>query len=172
MKKKKKEREYWKRRFGNLTAADMEPYYHHLDLRRFWELDDEGLAYLLTNVKGVDMLDFNEAEITNEGIRTLTKLEYVKELRLKDCRHLDNGCIESLNKLSSLVFLRLKNTKVTIDGLLQLNNLPELKTLMFTSEVEIPEEKMRRLRAILPACEFVVNGQTYGFADNEWDKMV
>lgn len=41
----------------------------------------------MTNVKGVDMLDLNEAEISNKSIRLISKLEYVKELRAKRCHH-------------------------------------------------------------------------------------
>ena len=98
---------YWQRRFVNL--ADMEPYHYHLDLRRIDDLDDEGFAYLLANVKGVDMLDLNETEITNKSITLLTRLEYVKELRAKGCR-IDNGCINDLNKIISLEFLHVKNS--------------------------------------------------------------
>lgn len=170
MKKKKKEREYWKRRFGNLTADDMEPYYDHLDLRRFWDLDDEGLAYLLTNVKGVNMLDFNEAEITNEGVKVLTKLEYVKELRLKNCPRIDDGCIESINTFKDLVFLRFKNTGVTIDGILRLTNLSNLTQLMFTTEEENIHEKMQQLRLLFPGCEFTVNSQPYRFEEDSYSE--
>jgi len=69
-------KKYWKRKFGNL-ADRIEPYYHHFDLRPFTDLDDEGLAYLLTNLRGVNMLDLNETSITDESIKLLTKLEYV-----------------------------------------------------------------------------------------------
>ena len=81
-----------KRRYGQL-AESMEPYYHQLDLRPFDDLDDDAFAYIMTKVKGVNMLDLNETEITNESIKLLTRLEYVNELRAKQCRNLDNGCI-------------------------------------------------------------------------------
>ena len=118
-------KKYWNRRFGGLTV-NTEPYQHHLDLRRIDDLDDEGLAYVLTGVKGVTMLDLNETEITNESIKLLTGLEYVKELRVKGCR-LDDGCIPDLGKITSLELLHVKNTSVTIDGLLHLNALTHLK---------------------------------------------
>lgn len=51
-----KDKKYWKQRFGTRVAEEMTPYHHHLDLRRIDDLDDEGLACLLTNVKGVNML--------------------------------------------------------------------------------------------------------------------
>ena len=99
MGKKKRDRKYWKRRFGDLTAESMQPYYQHLDFRRITDLDDEGLEYLLTNVKGINMLDLNETEITNESIKLLTTLEYVTELRAKGMYGLTDACAEDLNKI-------------------------------------------------------------------------
>jgi len=110
------------------------------------------------------MLDLNETDITNESIKLLTNLEYVKELRMKQCRNIDNGCIEYLNKLTQLEFLHLKSTATNIDGLLKLNNLPNLKQLMFSEEnVESIKEKMLQLKALLPGCEFTVNSKPWHF---------
>jgi hypothetical protein len=151
------------RRYGKL-AESMSEYYHHLDLRPFDDFDDDAFAYIMEKVKGVNMLDLNETEITNESIKLLTQLEYVKELRTKECRHLDNDCIDDLNKLNNLVFLHVKATAITIDGLLRLNNLPNLKELMFSEEdVESIKEKMLQLKDNLPNCEFTVNSKPYSF---------
>jgi len=152
-----------KERFGKL-AESMAEYYHHLDLRPIDDLDHEAFAYIMTKVKGVNMLDLNETDITNESIKLLTNLEYVKELRMKQCRNIDNGCIEYLNKLTQLEFLHLKSTATNIDGLLKLNNLPNLKQLMFSEEnVESIKEKMLQLKALLPDCEFTVNSKPWHF---------
>jgi hypothetical protein len=152
-----------KRRYGKL-AEGMEPYYHQLDLRPFDDLDDDAFAYIMTKVKGVNMLDLNETEITNESIKLLTQLEYVNELRAKGCRQLDNDCITYLNQLPSLKFLHLKSTAVTISGLLQLTNLPELKELMFSAdEEEDIKEQMLQLKQQLPGCAFVVNSKPWIF---------
>lgn len=75
-----------KRRYGKL-AESMSEYYHHLDLRPFDDFDDDAFAYIMAKVKIVNMLDFNETEITNESIKLLTQLEYVNELRGKGCCH-------------------------------------------------------------------------------------
>lgn len=152
-----------KRRYGKLVES-ISDYYHHLDLRPFDDLDDDAFAYIMAKVKGVNMLDLNETEITNESIKLLTKLEYVNEIRAKQCRNLDNGCIDELNKLSSLVFLHVKSTAITIDGLLQLNNLPNLKELMFSADdVESIADKMHLLKEQLPNCSFIVNSIPYSF---------
>ena len=118
----------------------------------------------MQNVKGVNMLDLNETDITNESIALLTGLEYVKELRAKECHHLDNDCVDDLNKLTSLVFLHLKSTNITVDGLLRLKNLPDLKTLMFSADdVAAIKEKLLQLKTMLPHCEIVINSKPYYF---------
>ncbi len=154
---------YWKRRFGNINDK-AEPYCHHFDLRRIDDLDDEGFAYLMAGIKGVDMLDLNELEITNESIRLISTMEYVKELRAKGCHKLDDGCIADLNKITSLEFLHVRFTSITIDGLLHLNKLTNLKTLMFSDDdVEAIKEKLLQLKAMHPACEFIIDGKPYYF---------
>lgn len=152
-----------KRRYGKL-AESMSEYYHHLDLRPFDDLDDDAFAYIMAKVKGLNMLDLNETDITNESIKLLTRLEYVNEIRAKQCRNLDNGCITDLNKLANLVFLHLKSTAITIDGLLQLSNLSNLKELMFSvDDLENIEDKMLLLRKKFPNCSFTVNSKPYFF---------
>lgn len=153
-----------KRRYGRM-AESIEPYYHHLDLRLLDELDDDAFAFIMKKVKGVNMLDLNETAITNESIKLLTRLEYINELRAKECRGLDNGCIEFLNQLTSLIFLHVKSTGITIDGLLQLTSLANLKELMFsTDDAENLDEKMLQLKQILPGCNFVVNSKPWSFS--------
>lgn len=161
-----RDQKYWKRRFGGIDGK-AESYYHHLDLRRIDDLDDEGFAYLISPVKGVNMLDLNETEITNESIKLLTELEYLKELRVKGCR-LDDGCIPDLDKVTGLELLHVKNTAVTIDGLLQLTSLTNLKTILFSADdVESIKEKLMQLKTMHPGCEFVIDGKPYYFDNIE-----
>ena len=156
-------KKYWKRRFG--AVENIPEYNHHLDFRGIFDLDDEGFAYLLTNVKGVNMLDLNETDITNNSITLLTKLEYVYELRIKGCIEIDDHCIANLNKITTLKFLHAKNTNITIDGLLKLNDLTELTELMFSvDDATIIKDKMLLLKNNLPACSFTVNSIPYIFA--------
>ena len=160
-------KKYWKRKFGNLTDR-IEPYYHHFDLRPFTELDDEGFAYLLTNLRGVNMLDLNETGITDESIKLLTKLEYVTELRAKGIDGLTDACAEDLNKIKGLEFLHVKNTGITIDGLLKLKDQHQLRTILFSEiDVEAIKEKMLQLKAMHPTCEFVIDGKPFYFEGEE-----
>lgn len=145
-------------------AERMEEYYHHLDFRGLDDFDDDGFAYLMEKVKGVDMLDLNETGISNESIKLLIQLEYVKEIRAKGCHGLDNDCIPYLSQIPSLEFLHLKYTGITIDGLLRLSGLPHLKILMFSDDnPENIGQKLPELKKLLPDCEIVVNGKTQYF---------
>ena len=152
-----------KYRYGKM-AASMEEYYHHLDFRGLDDFDDDGFAFLMEKVKGVYMLDLNETDIGNESIKLLSRLEYVKEIRAKGCHRLDNDCIPYLSQIPSLEFLHLKYTDITIDGLLQLIDLPNLKTLMFSAEDgEDIQEKLLQLHEMFPECELVANGKPQSF---------
>lgn len=157
MKKNKQPEE----RYGKL-AESMVAYYDHLDLRGLDDLDDDAFACIMEKVRGVYMLDLNETGITNQGIKLLTRLEYVKEIRAKGCRLLDDNCITDLDTITSLEFLHVRYTGITIDGLLQLKSLTNLKTLMFSAgDVEAIKEKLLQLKAMLPQCELVIDAKPY-----------
>jgi hypothetical protein len=153
---------YWKKRLGKKTTDTS--FQDHMDFRGLPELNDAGLAYYLKDVKGINMLDLNETEITNEAIKELTTLLYVNELRLKGCVEINDDCIPDLNKLTSLKFLHLKDTSITIDGILQLKGLTGLTTLLFSvDDTSVIKDKMLLLQKIMPQCNFVVNGTPYLF---------
>ena len=156
----------WKHRFSKFVTPDMPAYWHHFDLRPIDDLDDDGLAYALTYVKGINMLDLNETEITNKSISLLTTLEYIKELRLKSVRGIDDSCADDLNKITSLEFLHLRFTGFTIDGVLKLNALTNLKTIIFSADdIDAIKDKMLQLRTMLPNCELLPNSKPYEFED-------
>ncbi len=160
-----KKDKYFRRRFGNLVGK-IESYYHHFDCRFIPNLDDEALAYLLAEVKGIYMLDLNETEITNESIKLFTKLEYVTELRAKGISGLTDACAEDLNKIKGLELLHVKNTGITIDGLLKLKDQRQLKMLLFSNiDMECIHEKMLLLKSMHADCEFIIDGKTYYFEE-------
>lgn len=145
-------------------SKDEIAYQDHMDFRALPELNDDGLANHLSRVRGINMLDLNETEITNASITLLTKLEYVNELRIKDCTEIDNDCIADLNKITSLQFLHVKDTGITIDGLLQLTALTKLTRLLFSADdVVAIKDKMLLLRDKFPNCSFIVNSIPYSF---------
>ncbi len=108
------------------------------------------------------MLDLNETEITNESIKLITQLEYVKELRAKGIDGLTDDCAEDLNKINGLELLHVKGTNITIDGLLKLKDQLQLKTILFSAaDIESIREKMLKLKQMHPHCEFIIDGKTY-----------
>lgn len=149
---------------GKHSSETKEFHYDRIDLRSVDDLDDASFANFLRHVRSVNMLDVNEAQISNESIRLMSTLEFVKELRAKGCHQLDNGCIPYLNNIKGLQFLHLRYTGVNIDGLLQLNKLDELTTLMFSADdVTAIEEKLLQLKMMLPKCELVIDAKRYYF---------
>lgn len=155
---KKKELE---RRFGTLTES-LVGYLDHIDFRFYDDFNDEAFAFMMKNVKGVNMLDLNETDITNEIIKMLTNLEYVNEIRVRQCENLTDDCSEDLNKLTQLNFLHLRSTAITIDGLLNLKDLTELKTLLFSADETISiKEKLIDLKLMHLPCEMVIDSKPY-----------
>lgn len=141
-------------------------YYDHFDLRRIDDLNDDSLSQILMNVKGINILNVSETAVTNDAIRLLTTLEYVNELAIQGCTEIDDDCINDLNKLTTLRFLYVKDTKITIEGLLKLNNLSKLNKLLLSIEDgDNLNENMQLLLHRFPDCNFVVNGIPYLFAN-------
>ena len=156
--KKRKELE---RRFGKL-AASLPPYPEHLDLRPFADLDDDGLAFLLQRVRGVQQLDLLEAAISNQSIRLLSTLDYVQELRLKDCYGVDDQCACDLGRIRKIQLLHLRFTSITLEGLLKTEAVPGLEELHFSApDGAMTPEKIQALRQLFPACKFFVNGRPF-----------
>ena len=119
---------------------------------------------MMSRIKSIKYLDLDEADITNKGINHLTQLDHIKELRLKGITAIDDGCMESLSKLKGLELLHLGGTSVTLNGLIQLGSLQNLKVLLLsltaTEEIRI---KMLELKKLLPGCEFIFNYKSYLF---------
>lgn len=113
------------------------------------------------------MLDLDETDITNEGIQHLAKLDFIRELRLKGIRALDNECIDHLNKINGLELLHLGGTSIDVEGVLKLKPSVSLKTLLISVDEEPQKEKMLQLRNAFPACEFILNHKVYTFDDED-----
>jgi hypothetical protein len=158
-----KNNKYWKRRLGNETPGNAGAYHQHLDFRRIDELDDTGLSYLLNGVKGVELLDLHETDITNASIQLLKTLEYVRELGLKGCNQVDNDCISDLDRINGLEKLHLKDSSITIDGLLKLSPHHTFKQVMFSAvDVDAIRDKIVDLQHRFPSTELVINSVPYG----------
>ena len=125
-------------------------------------INDDWLEKMVSVVKSIDMLDLDENEITNEGVLHLTKLESLKELRLKACRLIDNESLDYLNQMTSLELLHIGGTGITIEHLVKLSGLNNLKTILVSSDLdkETVREILSPIGNELPQCEFIVNHQS------------
>lgn len=171
MNKKKKQKQLEKTFWATLFAIDVPahlnevPAHLHQVRMRLWDkVIDEYLELMVTQVRSINMLDLDETDISNDGMEHLTKMDFIKELRLKGIREIDNDCIVHLNKIKGLELLYLKGTSVTIDGILKLDSKPQLKELFFSAKNdEVNKEKMLQLKELMPACSFIIDGKQYYF---------
>ncbi len=163
-KEKKKEKEFWRREFriapGRIAFID--PEVERLNFRHS-ELDDDGIYWITTRLKIIHQLDLDETYVTDKAIQYLTKLDYIKELRLKGCDGISPGCLADLNKLTGLELLHLGSTGITLDDVHALFSLQKLQLLLLRSSQteEVIVEKVRQLKKILPSCKFNVNYKIY-----------
>lgn len=158
LKKEKEERMFWKG-LGLEDEGETSYHFNHVDFRESNVTDDQ-LHLLVTRVKSVNMFDLNGTDISCEGIKALAKLESLNELRLKECNNISNDCIPVLNEIVSLKLLYVKSTPITVDGLLGLTNLTNLRELFFSgTPVENMEAKIRSLEALLPECKLIMDGK-------------
>lgn len=165
-KDKKKELYFWKRHFGimnnNLDSIPTEV--DRLNLRiQDTEVDDQWLRYIAAKIKIVNRIDLDDTLITDEGIKHLSKLESVKELRLKGCHYITNESLDYLNKLTGLEVLHLAGTQIKLNAIEELISLQNLKKLFLSTSdsEEIITAKVQALKRLFPQCEIIVNAKSY-----------
>ncbi len=175
MRKKKKgklaETSFWNTFYSINVPKHLDEIPEHITRANFriWDkVTDEDIKRMVSKIKSIDQLDLDETDITNEAITSLTQLQFIKELRLKGIRKLDNDCIGDLNKLKGLELLHLGSTSITLEGLLNLRPSATLKTILFSDPENKPDaEKMLVLRKLFPNCEFIINHKSYDFGEEE-----
>ncbi|MGQ2982217.1 hypothetical protein [Flavobacterium sp.] len=158
-----KEEKFWENFFYFNVPEGIDELPRHLDHVRFrlYGVDDEGIAMMVPELDSITMLDLDETDITNDGIMHLTKLHFIKEMRLKGCDRIDDACIPFINKIKGLELLHLCSTPITTDGILRLF-LPGLKQLFISAEYdEDTKVKLQRLCKAFPDCEVVVNHKLF-----------
>ncbi|MBC7418265.1 MAG: hypothetical protein H7325_08935, partial [Pedobacter sp.] len=160
----RQEKAFWAKYFNNPPEPEAIPTHaEHLSFRSS-DITDEEIGFLTGRVTSINMLDLDDAYITVETIKHLTRLEHLGELRLKGCTELYNDCVPYLNKIKGLQLLHLVGTNITIDGLVNMNTLTDLKKLFISADTKKDIAlQMQRLKKELPACEFYVNYQLYEF---------
>ena len=128
---------------------------------RLGGVTDEGLELMAGYIKTIEQLDLDETEITVEGVQHLTRLQSIKELRLKGCRQINNDALPYLFQLQDLELLHLGGTSISVEALTEIGKLKQLKTLLISAD-ENEMDLLPPIAAQLPAgCEFIVNHQNY-----------
>ena len=164
-KQKLKEQKFWGTfaYFSTPQLPDSIPTHLERVNFRIWDhVDDEQIEMMVTHVQSINMLDLDETEITNYGIQLLTKLSFIKELRLKGCREIDDEAIPHINNINGLELLHIDGTSISITGVLQLSTNHPLRMLLIG--VDNPEQHHDDLTTIVqrfPDCEFIVNHKSF-----------
>ena len=130
---------------------------------RIWNhVDDEQIEMMVTHVQSINMLDLDETNISNYSIQLLTKLSFIKELRLKGCGEIDDDAMPHINHIKGLELLHIDGTSISIKGVLQLRADHPLRMLLIG--VDDPEQHQEELTTIaqrFPDCELIVNHKSF-----------
>ncbi|MDB5227509.1 MAG: hypothetical protein JWN78_1702 [Bacteroidota bacterium] len=157
---KKKEKYFWEKYFGISynQAGNLNPVVKRLNFRDS-ELDDEELFFLISKMKSICQLDLDNTLVTDKGIQYLTKLESIKELRLKGCKGITQKCLHDLASMKELELLHLGSTFITLEDAKTLSRLQNLKLLLLSSDdpQEVIKKEASALRLLFPNCEININ---------------
>ena len=91
-------------------------------------ITDEGFK-TLARIESLEELTVGGKEVTDEGIGYLTRLKRLKALSIYGCPNVTNKGLAKLTALKSLQDLSVGGTSITITGLSCLNELPNLTKL-------------------------------------------
>lgn len=162
MKKDKKELYFWKRYFNihSIAAIPQEmDKYSGIDS----DEDDQFFLYLTSRVPVIHSIDLRCTFITDEGVKHISTLKELKELTVRNHNKISKESVPFLNQLTDLVYLDISKTEITVEDVLALSKLQNLKELHISAEEskEYIVEKISILKQILPNCTVSVNYETY-----------
>ena len=164
-KQKLKEQQFWGTfaYFSKPQLPDSIPTHLERVNFRIWDsVGDDEIELMVTHVQSINMLDLDETDITNYSIQLLTKLSFIKELRLKGCSDIDDEAVPHINHIKGLELLHIDGTSISIKGVLQLRADHPLRMLLIG--VDDPEQHLDELTVIaqrFPECELIVNHKSF-----------
>ncbi|MCH5597520.1 hypothetical protein [Niabella ginsengisoli] len=91
-------------------------------------------------------------------MKYISKLKDLKELTLKDHRHITKACLPNINKLTDLEYLDISKNSMLPEDLFVLTDLHKLKQLFIStdkSEIEFADE-LQKLKDHFPDCDITV----------------
>jgi internalin A len=98
------------------------------------------------------VLDFSGTQLSDEELRPVAQITYIKELKL-DGTQVSDAAFRHLGQLEFLERLDLGNTEVTDEGIAQLNDLRHLASLRVVG-TKVSYDALERLDAELPYAHF------------------
>jgi hypothetical protein len=172
-KQKLKEQQFWSTFafFSTPKLQDEIPIHLERVNFRIWNsVEDDEIELMVTHVRSINMLDLDETDITNYSIQLVTKLSFIKELRLKGCRKIDDKAIPHINNIKGLELLHIDGTSISINGVLQLSASHTFRMLLIgVDEPEQHQEELTTIAQRFPDCELIVNHKSFTIKkDGDW----
>lgn len=157
MKLKGKEKFFWARNFNIKSTAAIPAEINGITGIDS-EHDDEFFFFLSSRVSSVGEIHLRCTNVTDEGVNYICTLKNLRELTLKDHRHITKACLPHLNNLADLEYLDISKNKIVFDDLYVLTNLKKLKQLFVSSDKPENEmaEELEKLKTHFPGCEITV----------------
>ncbi|AWO00327.1 hypothetical protein DLD77_00690 [Chitinophaga alhagiae] len=157
MKLKGREKYFWERNFNIKSAAAIPA-----ELKGITGIDsshdDEFFFFLTARVTTIPEIYLRCTNITDLGVQYICRLQGLRQLTIKDHRHVTKHCLPDINKLGGLEYLDISKNNIAPEDLLTLTGLNNLKELLISSD--LPEGELapllEKLQAHFPGCEITV----------------
>ncbi len=158
MKLSKKEKDFWLCKY-NIKAVTKIPSEMNGVVSIDSEVDDEYLFYLTSRVPIIRKFDLENTNITNVGVKLISKVQQCESLQLIQSRYITAECLADINQMESLRILNLLKTSISLKDIRVLDNLKNLEELHISSK-----EAKEHVRAIIasfkkvsPGCRIFLN---------------
>lgn len=138
------------------------------------EYNDDYFAMLTDKVKIMHAIYLKETDITDEGVKHISKLRGLKSLTLMKHPKITKASLPYLNKLVDLEYLDIWDTGIILEDLAELDQLKNIKEVCIASSVRIEEggsfhdldnevilEHLIVLKDLFPNCVFWVDFKKY-----------
>ena len=163
------------RRLGFNAKADQEIIREFVETRYFLSIEavpnwfgDDDLA-LVTSQRDLRHLDLSDSQITDAGLRHLSGLTCLGELRLSDVAITGSG-FQNVDRLESLSSLQLAFTRVSDMELVHLKKMPTLRELTLTGTA-ITGDGLQHLSGMESLRQLYLHGTQVPFAElEEWHR--
>jgi Leucine-rich repeat (LRR) protein len=157
MKLKGKEKYFWERIFDIKRLEDIPSSLNRI-VGIDSEHDDAFFYYLSERVQNVAGIRLRCTNVTDDGVKYISKLKGLRELMLKDHRGITKESLPAINELTDLESLDISKNNFSIKDLYALTHLKKLQQLTISSDLPDAETEaeLEKLRAHFPGCEIVV----------------